>query len=148
MKCIDRFLLMNFYEGVASFVISMSFGIKGVSFESIIVLTSSIFPSLSNSLSFVAFTLILFLVTLYKVIFSFTSFENQRSHFFSSPKRKQSRSGAICAFQTWSFCLFYGSFKTRGRIGAAAASLHHSHSSRGSELHLQSTPQLIAMPDP
>ena len=35
----------------------------------------------------------------------------------------------------------------RGRIRAAAASLHHSHSNTGSESHLQPTPQLMAMPD-
>ena len=30
----------------------------------------------------------------------------------------------------------YGCFQARGPIGAAAASLHHSHSNSGSELHL------------
>ena len=40
----------------------------------------------------------------------------------------------------------YGSFQARGQIGAAAASLGHSHSNAGSEL--QSTPQLTAMSDP
>ena len=39
------------------------------------------------------------------------------------------------------FCLFkfspvaYGSSQARGQIGAAAASLHHSHSETGSKLH-------------
>ena len=42
----------------------------------------------------------------------------------------------------------YGSFQARGLIGAVAASLHHSHSNTGSELHLQPTPQLTAVPDP
>ena len=42
----------------------------------------------------------------------------------------------------------YGSSQARGRIGAAAAGLHHSHSNTGSELHLWLTPQLAAMPDP
>ena len=41
-----------------------------------------------------------------------------------------------------------GSSKVRGQIRAAAVSLHHSHSNVGSELHLQSVPQLTAMPDP
>ena len=41
----------------------------------------------------------------------------------------------------------YGSFQPRGLIGAAAASLHHSHSNTRSEPHLQSTPQSMAMPD-
>ena len=42
----------------------------------------------------------------------------------------------------------YGSSQGRGRMGAAAASLHPSHSNAGSELHLQPTLQLVAMPDP
>ena len=52
------------------------------------------------------------------------------------------------------FCLFraafvaYGGFQARGQIGAVAASLNHSHSNVGSELHLRPTPQLMAMPDP
>ena len=51
------------------------------------------------------------------------------------------------------FCLFratplaYGNFPARGWIRAAAASLSHSHSNASSELHLQSTQQLMAMPD-
>ena len=43
----------------------------------------------------------------------------------------------------------YGSSQVaRGRIGAAAASLCHSHSNVGSEQHLKPIPQLIAMLDP
>ena len=42
----------------------------------------------------------------------------------------------------------YGSSQARGQIGAAAASLHHSHSNTRSELHLQPMPQLTATPDP
>ena len=42
----------------------------------------------------------------------------------------------------------YGSSQARGRIGATAVGLHHGHSNTGSELHLQLTPQLRAMPDP
>ena len=42
----------------------------------------------------------------------------------------------------------YGSSQARGQIGAAAASLHHSHSNARSELHLRPAPQLMAMPDP
>ena len=38
--------------------------------------------------------------------------------------------------------------QARGRIGAVAASLHHSHSKAGSEPCLQPTPQLVATPDP
>ena len=39
------------------------------------------------------------------------------------------------------------SSQARGRIGATAAGLHHSHSNAGSEPRLQPTPQLTAMPD-
>ena len=35
-----------------------------------------------------------------------------------------------------------------GQIGTTAAGLHHSPSNTGSELGLQPTPQLTAMPDP
>ena len=41
----------------------------------------------------------------------------------------------------------YGSSQARGRIGAAAADLHHSHSKTGSEPHLQPTSQLMATLD-
>ena len=55
------------------------------------------------------------------------------------------------------FCLFafsraaptaYGGFQARGLIRAVAASLCHSHSHTGSELHLQPIPQLTATLDP
>ena len=42
----------------------------------------------------------------------------------------------------------YGSSWARGQIGAAAASLHHSHSNTRSEPCLQPTPQFRAMLDP
>ena len=42
----------------------------------------------------------------------------------------------------------YGSSQTRGLIGAVAAGLHHSYSNSRFELHLQPTPQLMAMLDP
>ena len=42
----------------------------------------------------------------------------------------------------------YGSSQARGRVGAAAASLHHSHNIMGSESHLRPAPQLTAMLDP
>ena len=51
------------------------------------------------------------------------------------------------------FCPFraapaeYGGSQARGRIGAVAAGLHHSHRNIRSELHLQPTPQLTATPD-
>ena len=42
----------------------------------------------------------------------------------------------------------YRSSWARGQIGAAGASLHHSHSNTGSELNLQTMLQLTATPDP
>ena len=41
-----------------------------------------------------------------------------------------------------------GGSQARGLIRATAASQYHSHSNTRSEPHLQSTPQLLAMPDP
>ena len=41
-----------------------------------------------------------------------------------------------------------GSSWARGRIGDAAASLHHSHSNTRFKTHLQPTPQFMAMPNP
>ena len=51
-------------------------------------------------------------------------------------------------------CLFkatpeaYEGSQARGRIGAVATGLHHSHSHARSEPRLRPTPQLRAMPDP
>ena len=44
----------------------------------------------------------------------------------------------------------YGSTQARGQIGVAAATLHyrHKYKNTGSELRLQPTPQLAAIPDP
>ena len=42
----------------------------------------------------------------------------------------------------------YGGSQVRGQIKATAANLHHSHSNAGSALCLQTTPQLMAMPNP
>ena len=42
----------------------------------------------------------------------------------------------------------YGGSQAKGRIGAAVASLHQSHSKSGSEPHLRPIPQLTAKPDP
>ena len=42
----------------------------------------------------------------------------------------------------------HGSSQARGRMGAAAAGLHHSHSNTGSQPLLRPTPQLTASPDP
>ena len=52
------------------------------------------------------------------------------------------------------YCLFraapvaYGGSLARGPFRAVAAGLHHSHSNARSELHLRTTPQLTATPDP
>ena len=56
-------------------------------------------------------------------------------------------------FTFFFFCFFrapamaYGGSQARGRIGAAAVSLHHSHSNMGSEPGLGRTPQLTARQD-
>ena len=44
--------------------------------------------------------------------------------------------------------MVYGGSQARGRIGAVAAGLRHSHSNLGSEPLLRPTPQLTATPDP
>ena len=44
--------------------------------------------------------------------------------------------------------LAYGSSQARGRMGATAAILHHSHSNTGSEPRLQPAPQFMAATDP
>ena len=44
--------------------------------------------------------------------------------------------------------MLYGSSQASGRIRAAAARLHHSHSNAGSMPHLWPIPQLTATPDP
>ena len=55
----------------------------------------------------------------------------------------------FCLFTpSWAAPAAYGGSQARGRIGAAAASLHWSHSNLGSEPCLQPTPQLMAIPDP
>ena len=41
-----------------------------------------------------------------------------------------------------------GGSQARDRIGAVAASLHHSHSNARSKLRLRPTAQLTATPDP
>jgi len=44
--------------------------------------------------------------------------------------------------------MLYGGSHARGLIGAVATGLHHSHSNAISEPSLQSTPELMATPDP
>ena len=60
----------------------------------------------------------------------------------------------ITLFCLFYWCLFfkaaptaYGGSQAKGRIGATAPSLCHSHSSAGSHPHLLSTPQLMAVLD-
>ena len=65
----------------------------------------------------------------------------------------QSFSIGLCFWFCFCFCFrfasaTYGSCQAWGQIGAAAASLCHSHSNAKSEPCLQPTPQLTAMPDP
>ena len=49
---------------------------------------------------------------------------------------------------SWAAPAAYGGSQARGPIGAVATGLHQSHSNAGSELCLQPTPQLTAIPDP
>ena len=64
--------------------------------------------------------------------------------------------GFVCLALGYFVCLFafraapvtHGGSQARGQIGAAAASLCHSHSHAGSKPRLRPTPQLTAMPDP
>ena len=42
----------------------------------------------------------------------------------------------------------HGGSQARGRIGAVADGLHHSHSNARSERHLRPTAQLTTMPNP
>ena len=68
-----------------------------------------------------------------------------------------SRFGYYKSLLLWRFFFFfflfraapmaYGSSLAKGQIGAAAASLHHSHSNARCEPHLWSTLQLVPMPD-
>ena len=48
----------------------------------------------------------------------------------------------------WAAPAACGASQARALIGATAASLHHSHSSAGSEPHLRPTPQPTATPEP
>ena len=60
----------------------------------------------------------------------------------------------FCSFFFFFFLSFYGHTpahgvsQARGSMGTIAASLRHSNRNTGSEPHLQSTPQLMAMQDP
>ena len=44
--------------------------------------------------------------------------------------------------------MVYGRSQARGQIGGTAAGQCYSYNKTGSKLHLQPTPQLMAMPDP
>ena len=59
----------------------------------------------------------------------------------------------IAMLYTWSLFFratltAYGGSQARGRIGATAVDLHHSHSTAGSEPFLRTTSQLMATSDP
>ena len=55
----------------------------------------------------------------------------------------------VCLFAIfWAALAVYGGSQARGRIGATATGLRQSPINAGSEPHLQTTPQLTAMPDP
>ena len=55
----------------------------------------------------------------------------------------------FCLFAiSWAAPAAYGGSQARGLIGAVGIRLRQSHSNAGSELCLQTTPQLKATPDP
>ena len=74
----------------------------------------------------------------------------------SVPKRfrREKKSLSLSLSLSLFFLLFtaapmaYGGSQARGRIGAVATSLCHSHSNTGSKLHLLPTPQLTVTLDP
>ena len=77
--------------------------------------------------------------------------------FFShchAPSQVTRHSSQFCIAEFFFSFLFrsapsaYGNFQARGQIGAAAASLCHSHSNAGFEPCLQPTPHLTATLDP
>ena len=68
--------------------------------------------------------------------------------------KKNSGKGNLIKYLFFSFFLFTaaptacGSSQDRGRMGAAAAGLCHSYGNTGFKLRPQTTPQLVALPDP
>ena len=64
-------------------------------------------------------------------------FQPGRKCFSFSPFRKSSSAGLIIRALLFFFCHIHGiwKFQAKGRIRAAAASLHHSHSNAGSLTH-------------
>ena len=83
--------------------------------------------------------------------------EYYMSHSSSNSAIKNSNIEHTNAFFFFFFFIFlsfravpteYGSSQARGQIGAVAAGLFQSHSTMGSELHLEPKPQLMATPDP
>ena len=55
----------------------------------------------------------------------------------------------FCLFAiSWAAPAAYGGSQARGQIRAVATGLRQSHSKRGSEPHLQPTPQLTTTPNP
>ena len=93
-----------------------------------------------------------FLITLIRVRVIFGC---QRNPHIIKLSNYQSFTQFLSFFLSFFFFVFfraalaaYGGCKDRSRIGAVPAGPHHSHSSSGSEPHLQPTSQLTATPDP
>ena len=94
---------------------------------------------------------ITFWMTVYHTLFKTEHYDIKTFFFFCSLTSKMSIS-LFCYF--FFFVLFRGtptayggSSQSRGQIRTRAAGLHHSHSNARFKLYLQTTPQLIAMPD-
>ena len=76
---------------------------------------------------------------------------NRRKHPYSDRRLHQMSHYFFFRFHQMSHYFFFrfratsaASSQARGQIGAAAASLNHSHSNTGSEPHPRLTPQLVA----
>ena len=93
------------------------------------------------------------------VNFMLCLFYHNFKKFLSSATNLTSQSICFLVFVCFCFCFVFLPFlgllrwhmevpRLGGQIGAAAASLHQSHSNAGSEPRLRSTPQLTATPDP
>ena len=82
------------------------------------------------------------------------SLAEELSYDSAGPQKKKLDKIELLAAHFFYFSLFraapvvYTSSQARGQIGAAAASLHHSHSNARSKVHLQPMLQLVATPDP
>ena len=80
------------------------------------------------------------------------NFRNQRCFLYAIFQQLLSKAGSFyyyyCYFLFRATPAVYGSSQAKDLIGAAAASLHHTHSNTISEPHWRPIAQLTAKPDP